>query len=73
MADEQFDYRAGKDGTVLLYWHGRHVTTLVGPVAARFLERIAGCDGNESQREMARVTGNFRRGNERLAKRRSRR
>jgi hypothetical protein len=70
--EEAFAYRTSKDGKVFISWSGRVVTTLSGKAAQRFLARVTG-DADSAQLEMARVTGNFKRGNERLAKSRSRR
>lgn len=63
--EEVFSYRATKDGKVFLYWYGKQVKILKGPVAQEFLEDIASVDQREAQLVMARVTGNFKRGNER--------
>ena len=41
------------------------MTTLAGGSAARFLEQVEGIDPEGEQLLMARVTGNFKRGNER--------
>ncbi len=59
----QFAYQLLKDGTVRISHRGRHVVTLAGARAERF--RAALADGHEEQLLMARVTGNFKRGNER--------
>jgi hypothetical protein len=61
-----------RDGTVSIHWSGRLATVLRGKAAARFLARIEGRDAEAAQLEMARVTGNFRRGNERTGKQRER-
>lgn len=45
--------------------HGRSAATLRGDAARRFLENVA---REDPQRLMARVTGNYRRGTERLAR-----
>ena len=45
--------------------HGRPATTLRGRAAEDFLDEVTRVD---AQRLMARVTGNYRRGNERLAR-----
>ncbi len=45
--------------------YGRHATTLRGRAAAEFLDEVA--DG-DAQLLMARVTGSYRRGNERTAR-----
>lgn len=63
----QFSYRATRSGMVFVDFHGRAVTTLRGKAAERFLARIAAMDDAAQQVEMARVTGNFKRGNERRA------
>lgn len=60
-----FNYRAHKDGTVRIAWHGRVVTTLAGKEAARFLARVKGADPAAARMAMAKATGNFKRGNER--------
>ena len=65
LAEEVFSYRAGKDGVVSIAWHGRPMTTLRGRAAARFLAPVAGLDPRAAQLEMAKATGNFKRGNER--------
>jgi hypothetical protein len=68
--DHVFSYRAHKDGTVRIAYRGKVVTTLAGKEAARFLSRVAGADAAQAQLVMAKATGNFKRGNERLPNRR---
>ena len=63
--DEIYSYRALKDGKVLIYWHEKHVTTLAGKSAEKFLAKIEGLDGKDAQLVMAKATGNFKHGNER--------
>ena len=63
--DEIFSYRALKDGKVFIYWHEKHVTTLAGKPAQKFLARIEGLEGKDAQLVMAKATGNFKHGNER--------
>ena len=63
--DETFSYRETKGGKVFIYWNGKQVTTLKGQPAQKFLARIEGLDHQEAQLAMAKVTGNFKRGNER--------
>lgn len=50
---------------VVITHHGRVATILRGHRAAGFLEDVESADPQEL---MARVTGNYRRGNERLAR-----
>jgi hypothetical protein len=52
------------NGTVIITHEGRHASTLRGGRAAAFLEEVASGD---PQLVMARWTGNYRRGNERVA------
>lgn len=63
--EDVFTYRTLKDGKVLIYWHEKHVTTLAGKDAQKFLRKIDGLEGKAAQLVMAKATGNFKRGNER--------
>lgn len=56
-----------KSGDIVISHHGREVTTLRGSAAADFLADGAG--DVDAQQLMARVTGNYKRGNERQARR----
>jgi hypothetical protein len=49
----------------MLYWHAKHVKTLAGAQAENVLRKVAGLEGQEAQLVMAKVTGNFKHGNER--------
>jgi hypothetical protein len=64
--DLGFTFQVRKSGDVVISRDGRAVTTLRGSAATGFLDEVAGAD---SQGAMARLTGNYRRGNERLASR----
>jgi hypothetical protein len=57
-----FSYKVHKSGEVIISHRGREVTVLRGRQADKFLSRLV--DTNDQQL-MARVTGNFKRGNER--------
>ncbi len=61
---EGFAYEARGDAVVVTH-HGRTATTLRGQAARRFLEDV---EREDPQQLMARVTGNYRRGNERTAR-----
>jgi hypothetical protein len=60
-----FAWSATKDGRVRISWRRKVVTTLAGEPAARFLEQVEDADEGAEQLLLARVTGNFKRGNER--------
>jgi hypothetical protein len=57
-----FSYTVRKNGEVVITHHGRQAAVLRGAKAERFLAQIVSRDG---QALMARVTGNYKRGNER--------
>ena len=63
--EEVFTYRVNQENKVFIAWHGKQVTVLKGKDAQKFLSRIGGLDPKEAQLVMAKVTGNFKRGNER--------
>ncbi|GAC1626897.1 MAG: hypothetical protein NVS4B11_23860 [Ktedonobacteraceae bacterium] len=65
LGEEVFSYRATKDGKVFLFWHGKPIKILKGQVAQEFLEDVAEADPKDAQIAMAKITGNFKHGNER--------
>ncbi len=67
--EEVFTYHISKDNKVFIFWNGKQVTTLSNNKANKFIETIEGADNKEAQLIMAKVTGNFKRGNEKLNKR----
>lgn len=66
-SDLGFTYRTRKNGDVEVMHHGRAASTLRGNAAADFLAEVEAADDSDAQQLMARVTGNYKRGNERLA------
>lgn len=60
-----FEYVRRGDDVVILH-HGTRAATLRGARAAEFLERVR---SEDPQLLMAKLTGNYRRGNERTAAR----
>lgn len=64
-----FEYTVRGDREVVMTHHGRAAGTLRGARAEEFLAAVEGADQREAQEIMARYTGNYRRGNERLARR----
>ncbi|RSD28969.1 hypothetical protein [Mesobacillus subterraneus] len=66
LGDEPFNFRVTKDNTIFLDFNGRQVKILKGSDAEKFLERINAAENTaEQQLIMAKITGNFKRGNER--------
>lgn len=62
-----FEFRAVSDQKVLIYRDNRLVVTLANDKARRFLQQVDEA-GADPQLIMARFTGNYRRGNERMGK-----
>ena len=62
---EGFEYSVRKDGTVVITHGGRAAGTLRGRRAADFLEDV---EAGDDQELMARLTGNYKHGNERTAR-----
>jgi hypothetical protein len=69
LAAEPFSHQTSKSGVVFIAYHGREIKTLRDGAAASFLARMAlATDHMAEQMLMAKATGNFKRGNERLSK-----
>ena len=59
-----FEYHRRGDDVVVTH-DGKRATVLRGDAAARFLDDV---ESGDPQQVMARVTGNYKRGNERTAR-----
>jgi len=70
--EEIFAYRITKDKKVFISYEGKQVTILSGSKAEKFVADIEDAGGKEAQLIMAKVTGNFKRGNEKLFKKQGR-
>jgi len=66
--EEIFTYRVTKDNKVFISYEGKPVTTLSCKNAESFIKKIQNSDGKRAQLIMAKATGNFKRGNEKLFK-----
>ena len=66
-SDLGFTYRATAQGVVHISRAGRGVVTLRGNAAAKFLAKAEGASSDAIQQLCARVTGNYKRGNESVA------
>lgn len=66
LESEPFSYKASRDGIVFLEYRGRPVKILRGGAARKFLGRVERLADHAVQLLIARLTGNFRRGNERV-------
>jgi hypothetical protein len=68
LADSPFSFTETKTGSVLISHRGRVVKTLQGKSAQQFLARISGSSDADCQLRMAKITGQFKFGNERAGK-----
>ncbi len=64
---EGFSWRSNKNGELQVFHHGRLASTLRGPKAAALLDELEAGDHEAAQQALARITGNYKRGNEGLA------
>lgn len=66
---EGFAWQELPDGSVRITHHGKPATTLRGARATEFTTDVGSGPGDDAGQElMARLTGNYKRGNERTAK-----
>jgi hypothetical protein len=66
--DLGFTYRTRKNGDVEVFHRARLAASFRGVHAQEFLAEVGSAGPAEGQQLMARLTGNYKRGNERAAK-----
>jgi succinylglutamate desuccinylase len=66
--DLKFTHHVSKNGAVLIEHHGKLATTMRGSKATIFLAKMDKATFQQQQQLMARMTGNYKRGNERVSK-----
>lgn len=65
LEDEVFTYRISKNNTIFIDWYGKQVKIIKGKEAEKLLSKITqAVNEKEIQLLLAKVTGNFKRGNE---------
>ncbi len=62
-----FTFRVRKNQEIEILHHGRLASTLRGNDAIDFLSEVESGSEDDAQQLMARITGNYKHGNERLA------
>lgn len=62
---EPFSYQITKDKKVRLFYRTKEVKIISNNTALNFIEKIKDLPINEQQLVMAKITGNFKHGNER--------
>ncbi|MGE7930425.1 hypothetical protein [Lysinibacillus xylanilyticus] len=70
LSEELFDYQITKKGTVVIYYEGKQIKNVKDREAERLIARIKEVEGNITavQLLLAKITGNFKRGNEKFGK-----
>ena len=67
LSEQPFTYTVRKDGSIDISHEGRSVMVVTGAYAARLTRKLAGASVEEVKMALAKITGNFKRGNERIA------
>ncbi|MFP7298678.1 hypothetical protein [Neobacillus niacini] len=70
LSEEPFTYQTTKKGTIVIYYKGKQIKILKDSEAANLISKINEVEGNQTEVQLllAKVTGNFKRGNEKLGK-----
>ncbi|MEH7383395.1 hypothetical protein V7138_23250 [Bacillus sp. JJ1533] len=70
LSDEPFTYQITKSGMVLVYYSGKQIKIIKGKEAERLLAKIKEVEDDKTKIQLllAKVTGNFKRGNEKFGK-----
>ncbi|MFF2175952.1 hypothetical protein ACFVT8_05740 [Lysinibacillus sp. NPDC058147] len=70
LGEEPFDYQITKKGTVVIYYEGKQIKIVKDREAERLIVRINEVEDNilAVQLLLAKITGNFKRGNEKFGK-----
>ncbi len=64
--DQPFSWKLTKNGKALIYWNNKLIKTAVGSDFKKLVKLIETDDALTIQHFLARITGNFKHGNERL-------
>ncbi|RDW17463.1 hypothetical protein [Oceanobacillus chungangensis] len=70
LSEEPFAYQTTKKGKVVIYYKGKQIKIIKGSEAELLIARIKEVEDNitEVQLLLAKITGNFKRGNEKIGK-----
>ena len=61
---EPFSYRIAKDGKIFISWQNKQIMIVKEKKAEALLKKISGKDSKTIQLALAKITGNFKHGNE---------
>jgi len=70
LSEEPFAYQITKKGTVVIDYGGKQIKIVKDREAERLIARIKAVEDNQTavQLLLAKITGNFKRGNEKIGK-----
>ncbi|MFJ7754363.1 hypothetical protein ACQKGI_18280 [Peribacillus muralis] len=70
LMEEPFTYIVTKKATIIIYFHNKQIKVVKDKEAERLLKKIKDVENNilEVQLLLAKITGNFKHGNEKLNK-----
>lgn len=68
LEEQPFSYQVTKAGKTMIYHETRMVKMLTEKESKKFASKIQGKDEFQIQLILAKLTGNFKRGNERMGK-----
>ena len=65
--EKPFSYRVTKDNTILISWRNKQVKIIKGKEADKIVNKVSQMEEDERNAQLiiAKITGNFKRGNER--------
>jgi hypothetical protein len=68
LSEEPFTYQTTKKGAIVIYYRGKQIKIIKDSEAANLITRMKEVEGNltEVQLLLAKITGNFKRGNEKM-------
>ena len=66
--EKPFEYQVFKNKSVQIFWMGKPVMLLKDNQALDLIGKLEKAEGKEIQLILAKITGNFKRGNEKISK-----
>ncbi|MEH7386232.1 hypothetical protein V7147_12560 [Bacillus sp. JJ1521] len=70
LSEEPFTYQITKKGMVMIYYEGKQIKVIKDQEAERLIARITEVEDDQTKIQLllAKITGNFKRGNEKYGK-----
>lgn len=70
LKENPFDYQTLKNGKIMIFYEGKQIMMLNEKDSKKLLNRISNQPDFEVQLALAKITGNFKHGNEKVIKNR---